>query len=358
MKTIYKILSVLILPTVLILYSYSSGSPGGKTGSIGDGGTTCTQCHTSTAIAESGWITSDIPEEGYTPSETYEITVTGTHDGVVKMGFELTAETLIGIKKSNWTITDGTRTQKCNVNTAVTHTQSGNAPNGNTNTWSVDWTAPEIGTESIIFYAAVNAANGNGNTTGDQIYTTTLTVIETVVANPEIVSIDPNHGNQDSEGDYLIIGNETTWTDGISNIMLKYHDDNNITLSAQSFTIDNNTEITVIFAIPSDQQIGVYDVYVDNIMLENGFIIDILDDISEDIASSIKLYPVPAQNTLNIQLPEGSEFRIINMEGRQMTNFVRTRELASVDISGFETGIYFVQIVNNGSSISRKFIKN
>lgn len=179
-----------------------------------------------------------------------------------------------------------------------------------------------------------------------------------VVANPEIVSIDPNHGNQDSEGDFLIVGNETSWNEGISNIMLKYHDDNNITLSSQSFTIDSDTEITVAFAFPFDQQIGVYDVYVDEIMLENGFTVDILDDITEDFASSIKLYPIPTQNTLNIQLPEGSEFRIINIEGRQMTNFVNAGELTSVDISGFETGIYFVQIVNNGSSISRKFIKN
>lgn len=358
MKTIYKILSVLILPTVLILYSYSSGSPGGKTGSVGDGGTTCTQCHSGTAIAESGWITSDIPGEGYIPGDTYEITVTGTHDGVVKMGFELTAETLTGIKKSDWTITDVTRTQNANANTAVTHTQSGNLPNGNTNTWSVNWTAPELGTGTIRFYAAVNGANGNGNNSGDQIYTTTLTVEEMVVANPEIVSIDPNHGNQDSESDFLIVGNETSWNEGISNIMLKYHDDNNITLSSQSFTIDSDTEITVAFAFPFDQQIGVYDVYVDEIMLENGFTVDILDDITEDFASSIKLYPIPTQNTLNIQLPEGSEFRIINIEGRQMTNFVNAGELTSVDISGFETGIYFVQIVNNGSSISRKFIKN
>jgi hypothetical protein len=36
--------------------------------------------------------------------------------------------------------------------------------------WTVDWTAPNTDEGEITFYAAFNAANGNGGTSGDVIY--------------------------------------------------------------------------------------------------------------------------------------------------------------------------------------------
>ncbi len=142
MKKIYKLLTILAIPSILLLYSYSGGSPGGKTGSVGDEANTCTDCHTGTSAGQIGWISSNIPEAGYTPGETYSITATGTHEGVVKFGFELTAENVGGDKLGGFMITDADRTKFTNANNAVTHTQAGNAPNGSMNTWSVDWTAP------------------------------------------------------------------------------------------------------------------------------------------------------------------------------------------------------------------------
>ncbi len=453
-KIIYSILSILFVPTILMLYSYNSGSPGGKTGSTGDGGSTCTQCHAGTANTQSGWITTNIPFDGYTGGETYTITVTGTHSGVVKMGFELTAETLSGTKKGTWIITDAGRTQLANANAAVTHTAGGTSLSGNTSTWSANWTAPTSGTGSIKFNTAVNAANGNGMTSGDQIYTSVKTVGEAAVLNPEIVSvnpdsgeqgwvgnivitgsetswndgvgvvifkyhdntsitltpanftvssntvinasfnipndqqigmydvfvdnismengfeveelelnpqivsIDPDNGRQDSEGDYLISGSETMWTEGIETIVFKYHDDNSITLEPQSITIDNDTEVTVVLAIPIDQQLGVYDIYVDDIMLENGFTVDILDAITDELISGVNIYPNPAQNYLNLDLPEGSEYRIVAIDGRQMSDFKSDNSTNKLNVSNLENGIYFVQVKMNGESFTKKFVKN
>ena len=357
-KFIYSILSILFVPTILMLYSYNSGSPGGKTGSQGDGGNTCTDCHAGSANTQSGWITSDIPAEGYSAGETYTITVTGTHSGVVKMGFELTSETPFGNKKGLWVVTDASRTQLANANSAVTQTSGGTSVSGNTSSWSADWTAPVAGTGSIKFNTAVNAANGNGMTSGDQIYTSILNVIEAVILNPEIVSVDPDHGNQDSEGDYLISGSETMWTEGIENIVFKYHDDNLVTLTPQSFNIDSDTEVTVVLAIPVDQQMGVYDVYVDDIMLENGFTVDILDAISNEFETSINIYPNPTQDIVNLDLPEGSEYRIIAIDGRQMSSFKSAETNEFISVSDFEKGIYFVQIKNGGESFTKKFVKN
>ena len=357
-KIIYSILSVLFVPAILMLYSYNSGSPGGKTGSSGDGGSTCTDCHAGSANAQSGWITTDIPAEGYTAGETYTVTVTGTHSGVVKMGFELTSETPFGNKKGLWMVTDAGRTQLANANSAVSHTSGGTSVSGNTSSWSADWTAPLAGTGSIKFNTAVNAANGNGMTSGDQIYTSVLNVAEAVVLNPEIVSVDPDHGNQDSEGDYLINGSETLWTEGVENIIFKLHDNNSITLTPQSFIVDSDTEVTVVLVIPADQQLGAYDVYVDDIMLENGFIVDILDAVSNELASNINIYPNPAQNYLNLDLPEGSKYRIVAIDGRQMSDFKLANTKQRINVSSLENGIYFVQINKDGESSTKKFVKN
>ena len=159
------------------LLPYPTGSPGGKTGSITDV-STCTQCHGGTAIKVSEWISTTIPETGYIAEETYVITATGTHDGVVKFGFELTAENNSGVKKGLFIITNSTQTKLVNSNSAVTHKSGGNTPDNDSKSWSFEWTAPVLGSGDITFYAAFNAADGDGSSSGDVIYKTSKLVSE------------------------------------------------------------------------------------------------------------------------------------------------------------------------------------
>lgn len=185
MKKLYNFLLILSLPLVLVLFSYHSGSPGGKTGSTGDMGNNCTDCHAGTAQSATDWISSDIPAIGFMPGETYTITATGTHTGVVRFGFELTAEDETGEKVGTFSISDATRTQLANANSSVTHTADGITPNGDSNSWTVSWTAPDPAPETVLFNAAFNAANGNGNNNGDIIYTTEMLVSQQHVGLPD-----------------------------------------------------------------------------------------------------------------------------------------------------------------------------
>lgn len=153
----------------------SSGSPGGKTGSPGDNGSTCTQCHTGTPSQMDDLISSDIPNNGFIPGETYTITAELTDDEAALIGFELTAEDNQGNKTGSFVITNSAETQYTNSEDAVTHTSDGIQPSGNTNSWSVEWTAPEEPDSEVTFYAAFNAANGDGTNTGDNIYTSQMT---------------------------------------------------------------------------------------------------------------------------------------------------------------------------------------
>ena len=183
MKRLYQFLPLLLLPVVFIFLGYSAGSPGGRTGSPGDNGNNCTACHTGDPQNASDWIMTDIPASGYIGGETYMITATGTHSGVGLFGFELTAEDQEGNKVGDFMITNTTETQLNNNDASVTHTAQGNTPAGDSKTWEFEWMAPDDVPGDITFYAAFNAANGNGNTGGDVVYLTDMTV------SPDVTSI-------------------------------------------------------------------------------------------------------------------------------------------------------------------------
>ncbi len=186
---------ILLAVSATTLLSYSSGTPGGRTGSPGDLGNTCVGCHTGTEVtSQDNWITSNIPAEGYTPGDTYTFTATGTHSGAAKFGFEITSENGSS-KVGTFIATDENTTQLYNGSEAITHT-SDNAAVSGTKEWSFDWTAPTEGTGDVTFYGAFNAANGDEGSSGDVIYTSELAVSESTVSvnenNFNIISIGPN----------------------------------------------------------------------------------------------------------------------------------------------------------------------
>lgn len=207
MKKIY--FKILLAPAAIALFFAgtlsSGGSPGGKTGSPGDNGTTCTQCHSGTATPVEDWISTDIPELGYVVGETYTITSTAMQNGISKFGFELTAEDANGNKVGSFAVVDA-NTQLANSGNSVTHNFGGTAGT-NSKTWTMEWTAPSTDVGVVTFYSAYNAANGNSGTSGDNIYTSMLSVDESSVGfgeelaiadftfgpNPSFGSIQVNH---------------------------------------------------------------------------------------------------------------------------------------------------------------------
>lgn len=180
MKKIYNLLIVLAIPALFLVFTsevmYPGGSPGGRTGSPGDNGANCTGCHSGTPINEEEWIVSGLIGTGYSPGETYPIFVIGMDPEASKFGFEATAENASGEKVGTFIPGVLGMTQLSNNNSAVTHTLLGNNPLADTGTiWMFNWTAPSESMGDITFYAAINAANGNGGTSGDMIHLSQFT---------------------------------------------------------------------------------------------------------------------------------------------------------------------------------------
>jgi len=153
----------------------ADGSPGNRTGSPGDSGSTCTGCHSGDAnFSLVPTITTDIPIEGYILEQTYLITISTTSTGASGYGFELTAEKdADNLKAGVFDTTGSTGLPKviANGQGAGNVTQS----EDNFSSWSFNWIAPATNEGAITFYAAVLAADGSG-TDGDQTVTTSETV--------------------------------------------------------------------------------------------------------------------------------------------------------------------------------------
>jgi hypothetical protein len=269
MRRLYAFLIVLATPLIIILMANSSGSVGGKTGSIGDNGVTCTQCHTGTATTMMGWITTNVPADGYVPGQTYTITATGTHAGVVKFGFELTVENNQGDKVGTLQLTEPTRTKFTNGGQAVTHTAAGNVPSGNTNTWTMNWVAPSNVDGDVGIYAAFNAANGNGNTGGDVIYKSSIFISE-FAPPPVLVSINPNQAEQGDTFLATITGSNTQFS-GTPSVHMSFSGNPQEIINGSSVVVISPTVVQAQFSLPSSASVGLWDVHVNSLVLDNGF---------------------------------------------------------------------------------------
>jgi hypothetical protein len=156
--------SLLMIPAMaFLLMSNTGGKSGAFSGSPGDGGTSCTACHSGGNFGASVAITHDIPTTGYLLNTTYNVTVTGTSSASAH-GFQMTAEKVADDSKIG-TLIEGTTSSLTNGGVNITHTNSSNS------SWTFQWKSPATDEGKVTFFAALNAANDNGGTSGDQVVT-------------------------------------------------------------------------------------------------------------------------------------------------------------------------------------------
>ena len=215
MKPLYAIFTIIFGLSILFypkeINSFTSGSPGGKTGSSGDN-SLCNSCHYA-GTGSNATITSNIPANGYVPGQTYTITANIQQSGISKFGFEVTAEENNGNKSGTFMITNNLETQLTNNNNAVTHTFNGTTGQSGNKNWSFDWTAPSTGAnQPITFYGAFIAANGDAQNSGDILHQFSLDVFEEI---PTIV-----HKNNSELVDFKMINNSIIIQNPISNLLI------------------------------------------------------------------------------------------------------------------------------------------
>ena len=140
----------------------------------------CTACHSDFVlnIGSGNLGVTGLPAN-YLPNQQIPITLTINHAGAVVFGFQLTMIDEQGRNVGSYTIPGGpnapmqTDTGPVNGNTRtyLEHTEDGITPTMfDTKSWTFTWNTPAQRVGKVTAYFAGNAANGNGQLSGDFIY--------------------------------------------------------------------------------------------------------------------------------------------------------------------------------------------
>ncbi len=178
--------AALVFPVTLM--AFSTGPPQRRTGAAVDGGLTCTACHRTFAPADSdprGSVM--IAAAAYVPGKMQTLQVTVAHPLQKRWGFQLTARLASDPSKPIGHFSPNTQIRvRCDSGPDgpcadgdlefASHRSAVITDIGAGYTYNIDWTPPANASGDVIFYASGNAADGNGATSNDRIYTTSAII--------------------------------------------------------------------------------------------------------------------------------------------------------------------------------------
>ncbi len=187
-RNVYTLFAIVALAIVFQSRSAGPGSVAnlqvtGAPGSSGNAGTCGNSgCHTAGSFNPTLTLTLDngdyVPLSEYEPGETYFLTLLfDTDGGQSGTGFQAVALDAANEQAGAWgNIPSLAQITNLSNRDYLEH----NAPNtGNGGvSWDAQWIAPSEGTGEVTFYVAGLAINGNGNTAGDGVTSSTLTLSE------------------------------------------------------------------------------------------------------------------------------------------------------------------------------------
>lgn len=79
-----------------------------------------------------------------------------------------------------------------------------------------------------------------------------------------------------------------------------------------------------------------------------------LDDVDENMAQYVSVYPNPAKDVLNVKAENLNSVMIYNSIGQKVYEQTFNVNETTIDMSGLEAGIYMVRIVANGNEMTQK----
>lgn len=75
-------------------------------------------------------------------------------------------------------------------------------------------------------------------------------------------------------------------------------------------------------------------------------------------ASEIKVFPTTTDREITVALPENSEFeaQVFSASGQLVAQQVFSKNLETVEVADWQSGIYFLKISRNGEQVTRRFV--
>ncbi len=187
MKLKFTYVIFLFAGVMTFMMSHSGGRAAqfneGNTGAPGDDSKTCGTCHSGGAFG-ADIVISLVDQDGnevtaYQGGQTYTVNAT-INTTVGPGGYGLQMVGLVNSDNSNAGAFANPSTN-AQLSVAGARTYLEQAGLSAMNVFSTEWTAPSAGAGSVTFYAAGHAADGNGQTTGDQAVTASFEFEESIV---------------------------------------------------------------------------------------------------------------------------------------------------------------------------------
>ena len=218
-KIVYAKIAAVMSAIPFLVWAHSTGPDAGKAGVPGESNCTEIRCHVGTALNGGGGSVSVTFPGGqtYTPGVKQHLVVTIADPTARNWGFQLAARPISNAKTpaGNFASTDGftavvcapasldpfqqvfldfPSNQTCAANKPlayIEHTLNGSSRIvSGSQTYQFDWTPPASDVGDIGIYVAGNAANGNGNETGDHIYIASYTLKPLTFSGTPAISTD------------------------------------------------------------------------------------------------------------------------------------------------------------------------
>jgi len=115
-------------------------------------------------------------------------------------------------------------------------------------------------------------------------------------------------------------------------------------------TILHLIQILFIYDVVSENPVSVY---IDAIGFTSTAV-NVSEPEVNDMAISV--FPNPATNLINVIAEKGSQISLINMSGSIINSKIAESGTTRFSFSDLQRGIYFVRVINNNSSITRKVL--
>jgi hypothetical protein len=204
-------------PALETVHAFPTGPDPGRTAAPGELSCATSECHGTSRNTGPGKFTIVAPDR-YEPGQTYQITVRNetTDTTRTRWGFQLTALTETNTKAGTLQNINGFTSVVRNAGPNrsrdyIQHNITGTFQGQTTRTsWIFNWVAPDQDAGEITFYAAGNQANNDGTSSGDQIYTTKVTIkpahVMPLPVMPEITGAEVKGKNLIITGEGFIAG--------------------------------------------------------------------------------------------------------------------------------------------------------
>ncbi|MDP9169566.1 MAG: hypothetical protein M3N54_03015 [Acidobacteriota bacterium] len=189
---------IAVTPTGAFAHSY--GPLARLTAGPGDNARACTSCHTGTLNSGAGSVKiSLLSGPVYIPGVKQRVTLQVADPNQQRWGFEFSARLnsdlqngqagqMVPVDNMTQVICEDNAPEPCSSGVSfIEHTSAGTRKGTKGGaSFQFDWIPPATNAGPVTFYAVGNAANGDSNLTGDQIYSTSVQLTPAIPAAPSV----------------------------------------------------------------------------------------------------------------------------------------------------------------------------